>query len=536
MLDTFGMQSQDFVLPEDLALDKVVQEVPSGIEPEHLSFLVSMCGQENVSTDTYARIDRSYGCGMIDSIRLRRHIIENLPDVVVAPRSQAEIEQIIGYCNEHRLPVYIFGGGSSVIRGFEAVKSGISLDMSKHMNRVVAFNELNQTITVEAGMSGPQLEDLLNHAPEKLGAKRRYTCGHFPQSFEYSSVGGWVVTRGAGQNSTYFGKIEDIVMSQEYVTPKGVFKTQDQPRAATGPDFDQLMMGSEGCFGVLTNITLKLFRFQLQNKQRFCFMFKNWDDAWNAYREIMQSEFGYPSVFRLSDPEETEVAMHQYALAGTPADTALKLAGHKPMQKCLLLGYSEGECGFARHIKGKIRSLCLRRGAFNLGPMPVRMWEKGRYKDPYMREDLQDFGVMIDTLECAVTWSNMEKVHQAVREVVHSRPKTICMTHISHAYPQGSNLYFIFIARMNSIKEYLEMQYAILDAIQKSGAAMSHHHGIGKQTAPWLEEQIGTPAMDVVRALKLHFDPFNIMNPGGTLGLDLSEEQKIKSWSMNLED
>lgn len=536
-METFGLSEADLRVPVDLALEKVTAEVPCKISPSDLEFLIATVGEENISTNTYSRIDHSYGGGMIDALRLRKKIIQNLPDIVIAPRSQAEIESIVHYADEHALPIYIYGGGSSVTRGFEAVKGGLCLDMSRHMNRVVRFDEIDQTITVEAGMSGPKLEELLNHAPEQLGAVRRYTCGHFPQSFEYSTVGGWVVTRGAGQNSTYYGKIEDLVIAQEYVTPSGVIKTAAQPRSATGPDFDQILMGSEGSFGVLCNVTLKLSRYLPQHRKRFSYMFHNWQDALAAYREVMQAEFGFPSVFRLSDPEETDIAMKMYHIEGTIADSLLKAAGYKPMKKCLLLGHTDGEQAFSANVNRKIRQICRRNGAFDLSFAPVtRMWEKSRFLDPYLREDLQDFGILIDTLECAVTWSQLSQVHQSVRQVVKNRPQTICMTHVSHAYPQGANLYFIFIAKTNKISEYLDLQYSVLETIQHSGAAMSHHHGVGKQTAPWLEGQIGKPAMDVIRVLKDHFDPHHIMNPGGTLGLDLSNEQASKIWSKDLEE
>ena len=537
VVDTFGLTEEELKQPLDLGLDMVEMEAPVTLDPRHVQALSALCGEENVSTDTYVRIKCSYGYGMIDALRLRNHIVENLPDLVLAPRSGDEIQQIISYCDQNAIPVYIHGGGSTVTRGKEAVKGGISLDMSRHMNRVITFNEIDQTITVEAGMTGPQLEELLNNAPERLGAKRRYTCGHFPQSFEYSSVGGWVVTRGAGQNSTYYGKIEDIVIAQQYATPRGTFETCPHPRSANGPDFDQVMMGSEGSFGVLVNVTLKVFRWMPGNRKRYSYMFKTWDDAVEACREIMQCECGYPSVFRLSDPEETDVAMKLYHIEGTPADSVLKLTGYQPMQKCLLLGLTDGERGYARNVNCKIRQICRKHGAFNISFAPVtRNWEKGRFRDPYMREDLEDFGILIDTLECAVTWSQMKEVHAKVRGFVKIRPNTVCMTHISHAYPQGGNLYFIFIGKIATIKEYLELQYGILDAIQKSGAAISHHHGVGKQTAPWLEGQIGTAQMDVIRALKQHFDPRNIMNPGGTLGLDMSHEQREMHWSKDLEE
>lgn len=537
MMQTFDLKEEDLKTPAGYGLEPVEIDLPVKIDPKHIDWLGTLCGIENVFADTYTRVSRSYGGGTIDTLRLRKHIIQNVPDVVVAPRSDVEIQQIVDYCVKHRIPLYIYGAGSSVTRGMEAVKGGIALDMSRHMNRMVSFNEIDQTITVEPGMTGPQLEELLNHAPERLGAKRRYTCGHFPQSFEFSSVGGWVVTRGAGQNSTYYGKIEDIVIAQEYATPRGKFKTCAHPRSANGPDFDQIMMGSEGAFGVLTAVTLRVFRWQPKNRCRYSYMFKNWDDAREACREIMQAEFGYPSVFRLSDPEETDVAMKLYHIEGTPADTVLKAFGFKPMQKCLLLGHTEGERAFSRNVNRQIRRICRKYGAFNISFAPVvQNWEKGRFRDPYMREDMQDFGILIDTLECAVTWSQMDKVHKSVRGFIKSRPGTICMTHLSHAYPQGGNLYFIFIAKINTIKEYLDLQYGILDAIQKSGAAMSHHHGVGKQTAPWLEGQIGTPQMDVIRTLKDHFDPHYILNPGGTLGLDMNAEQKEMRWSKNLEE
>lgn len=537
MMDTFNLTQDDLEEPLDLALDPVTVEKPVTLDPRHIDALTSICGPNNVSTDTYTRVSRSYGGGMIDALRLRKHIIENIPDLVISPSSTEEIQKIVDYCNQQNIAVYIYGAGSSVTRGMEAVKGGVALDMSVHMNRVVAFNETDQTITVEAGMTGPELEGILNNAPERLSALRRYTCGHFPQSFEYSSVGGWVVTRGAGQNSTYYGKIEDIVISQRYATPLGEFKTCQHPRSANGPDFDQIMMGSEGAFGVLTEVTLRVFRWQPGNRRRFSYMFKNWDDAVAACREIMQCEFGYPSVFRLSDPEETDVAMKLYHIEGSPADTILKLSGYQPMQKCLLLGMTDGEKGFSHNVNRRVRRICRQHGAFNISFAPVTSnWEKSRFRDPYMREDLQDFGVLTDTLECAVTWSQMKEVHARVRAFIKSRPGTICMTHLSHAYPQGGNLYFIFIAKINTIKEYLDLQYGILNEIQQSGAAISHHHGVGKQTAPWLEGQIGSAQMNVIRALKAHFDPRYIMNPGGTLGLDMSTDQKELRWSKNLED
>jgi alkyldihydroxyacetonephosphate synthase len=531
--ETFAMRDEDFVAPQRAGLEAFDAAIPVRLDAAHLAALERIVGAENVDTGTYARTRASYGAGTIDALRLRERIIENLPDAVVAPRTADEVQAVVTTCDEERIPLTVYGAGSGVTRGTEAVRGGVCLDMSKHMNRVVAFSEINQTITVQAGMTGPELEAVLNAAPETLGAKRRYTCGHFPQSFTYSSVGGWVVTRGAGQNSTYYGKIEDIVLSQEYATPRGPLKTPSYPRCATGPDYDQVMMGSEGCFGVLTTVTLRVFRYQPENTRRYSFLFRTWEAAQDAVREMMQGEFGLPSVFRLSDPEETDVAMRMYHIHGTPADTVLRALGYQPMQRCLLLGTADGDRAYARMVARRVAAIARRHGAFTLTPFRVvQSWEKTRFTDPYLREDLMDFGILIDTLECAVTWEQVPEVHARVRAFVKSRPRTICMTHLSHAYPQGTNLYFIFLARTTDIDEYLRLQYGILEAVQQSGAAMSHHHGIGKQTGPWLEGQIGTACMDVVRALKAHFDPNAVLNPGGTLGLDMSPDQRDKRWGM----
>ncbi len=533
---TFGLSDSDFSQIQSPGLDPVQADLPILLDPAHVCFFESLVGPENVRRDPLTRIKKSYGAGMIDALRLRQKRIENIPDLVVAPRNKADIAALVDYCSKNRIPVYIFGGGSTVTRGIEAVCGGITLDMSLHMNQVVSFNETDQMITIQAGMSGPQLEAALNEAPERFQAKRRYTCGHFPQSFEYSSIGGWIVTRGAGQNSTYYGKIEDLVIAQEYITPTGTLRTAPFPRTATGRDLDQVMIGSEGAFGVLTEATLKVSRLMPRSRTRFCYMFRSWENAVDAAREIMQSETGFPSVFRLSDPEETEVAMHMYGLANTPAETILKVLGYQPMQKVILLGSTDGQRGYCLNVDHQVRKICLSAGAFDLSLFGVtQRWERDRFRDPYMREDLLDHGILIDTLECAVNWSNLHHVHSSVHAFIKNRPQTICMTHLSHAYPQGTNLYFIFIAKIDSINEYLDLQYGILEAIQKSGAGITHHHGIGKQTAPWLEENIGKSALDTIRALKDHFDPNGIMNPGGTLGLDLSPEQRNKIWSKDLE-
>ncbi|GHV18737.1 oxidoreductase [Spirochaetia bacterium] len=527
MKQQFELSDDDFKeYSEDLGLDPVEFIKSISLTSAQLAKFEGILGKKYVRTDDYARLSVAYGKTMYDLMRIRNRIVENIPDAVLYPDTKEQIEAIVALCATEKIPLYVYGGGSSVTRGVECVKGGVSLDMRLRFNKVVSFNEIDQTITVEAGMSGPKLEETLNNAVTLFNAKRAYTCGHFPQSFEHSSVGGWVVTHGAGQNSTYYGCIQDIVLGQDYATPIGSITTDRYPRKATGPDIDQIMMGSEGVFGVLTHVTLKIFRHMPKTVKRFSYMFKDWETGQAAAREIMQSEAGYPSVFRLSDPEETGIMMHMYGVVDSPLKHLFSVKGFKMNEMCLFLGFTNGEAGFSRNCARNVARIARKFGGIWLSGVVTKGWEKGRFNDPYMRDTMQDFGLVMDTMECSVNWSNMTQVHKEVRAYVKSRPHTICMTHMSHVYPQGANLYWIFITKMHNPEEYRKFHAGILDAIQKSGAAMSHHHGIGKMFGPWLEGSIGKNEYDIVRALKKHFDPDNIMNPGGTLGLDIAEADK----------
>lgn len=525
--ETFKMTDEDFSHYDgSIGMEKVKLDQPSKISAEDLKALQEIVGKENVTTDDYPRLAVAYGKTGYDTLRLRQHKVDSLPDAVVYPSTHEEVQKIVTYCSEHHLPLYVYGGGSSVTMGVEPTLGGISLDMRKRFNKVIEFNEVDQTITVQAGMSGPDLEKNLNEAVQRFGAKRAYTCGHFPQSFEYSSVGGWTVTRGAGQNSTYYGCITDIVLSQKYATPIGEIQTSHYPRQATGPDLNQIMMGSEGTFGVLTEVTLKVHRYMPENRKRFSYIFRDWPTAMAAAREMMQCEAGFSSVFRLSDPEETNLMLRLYNVDETPLWKLLDLRGFKDMQRCLFLGYTDGEKGYSANVAKNTRRIAHQYGGMSLTSFVTKSWEKGRFNDPYLRDTMLDFGIMTDTLECTVNWSNMEQVHRDVRKVCHALPNTIVTTHMSHCYPQGANLYFIFITRMDNAEEFRKYHASILDAIQKSGAAMSHHHGIGKMFGPWLEGSLGHKEYGVIKVLRDYFDPKHMMNPGGTLGLDVPEDKK----------
>ena len=499
----------------------VVGECPSPrLSPDHLSALADMVGLENVSHDDYTRVRYAHGQSVEEILKLRHGQPDALSDAVVHPRHKEDVQRIVAYCHHHRIPLTVYGGGSSVTLGLTPARGGVTLVMQTHMNQVLDVNEVNQTATVEAGILGPAYESALNDAPSRFNSKHRYTCGHFPQSFEYSTVGGWIATLGAGQQSSYYGDIYDIVVSQEIVSPVGTVTTSDFPATATGPKVNDMLKGSEGAFGVLTAATLKIFRAMPENRRRFAYMLPGWKAVVKASRAIAQGEFGMPSMLRISDPEETEAALHIYGLGGGWVDRLMRLKGLLPMKRCLLIGQSDGERCFAHNIARQSRRICRRLGGLWLSGYPVNRWAHSRFLDPYMRDDLHDMGILIDTLETAVTWDRIEAVHEGVRQLIKARPQTICMSHASHFYPQGTNLYFIFMTPMTDVEDYTAFQAEIISRIVACGGSLSHHHGVGKLMGRWMEGHLGEEQMAVLRALKRHFDPHDIMNPGGTLGLD----------------
>ncbi len=523
--DELGLDEEHFRERKHKEGDGIVAvDRPVGLSHTHIAALESIVGIENVAADDYSRVKFSYGKLLDEAIELRREEVSNICDVVVHPRDKDDVRAIVAYCHEHRIPVIAFGGGSSVTSGLRPERGGIVLALCTHMNKVLAINERNQTAVVQPGLMTPDYEEALNNARTRHGTAHNYTCGHFPQSFPLCSAGGWVPTLATGQASTYYGDAYDIVFSQEYVTPVGSFKTHDFPATATGPKVGDIMKGSEGAFGVLVEVTYKIFRYMPDNRQYFGFLFPSWEDAITAGREVMQGEFGHPAVFRISDGEETETIFRMYG--NDLVSRFVEMRGFKRMQRCLVLGTAEGEKHLAKHVKKMVKKIARQNGAMYVSGLLTKMWEKDRYSHPLLREDMMDFDILIDTIETSVNWENIDSVYTAMRDFVKGHPNTMCLTHASHFYPQGTNLYCIFGLRYTSLEDFQALRSGIVDRIVAAGGSPSHHHGMGRLLAPWIEAHLGKEQMDVLRALKRHFDPHNIMNPGSLLGLELPENQR----------
>lgn len=494
----------------------------SALDEAFIQELTAIVGAENVQVDDYHRVKYSYGKLAEEIVSLKRGNLHEITGAAVHPRHKSDVQKIVSLCNDRRIPIYVYGGGSSVNKGFLPEKSGLTLVLSTHMNKVLAVNELNHTCRVQAGCMGPQLEDALNHAPEQFGTMHRFTNGHFPQSFEISSVGGWVVTLGSGQASTYYGEPYNLCLAMEIVTPNGTFNTSDYTSTATGPRIVDMFKGSEGVFGVVVELTIKIFRYMPENRKHFGYMFPNFTAAVDAAREVCQGQFGLPAVFRLSDAFETAHGFQMYPQPAI-AEWGLNALGYKPGKRCVMMGTVEGDGDFTRLVKRKIARIAGEHRGLSIGGGISKKWEDDRYTSFLISEAISDYDIIMDTVETPVRWDNIHQIHDDVLAFAHAVPGTLCLSHMSHFYPYGSNLYFIFGVR-GSVADYAAYRTGLIDAMVKAGGSPSHHHGVGRLMQPWIEGFLGRQEMDVLRTLKHHFDPNNIMNPGDQLGLENHEE------------
>lgn len=511
--DEFGLKDSDLEEKHLQGNQTVKIQKPSGLNEYQLDFLKNIVGEENIQTDDFSRANFSYGKFYGELLDLRLNEIANPPDAVVSPKSQDDIIRIVEYCSRERIPIIPVGGQSSVTGALQAPFGGIALDLRKHLNKIIRINSINKTATVQAGISGPDLENELN--------RHGYTCGHFPQSFEFSTVGGWLAAKGAGQASTGYGKFDDMVIAIKAVTPAGVIETREFPRTAQGWDIYRLFAGSEGTLGIITEVT-----FQIQNYRPFdtgfaSFVFKSFEQAVEAMRKAVQGEYGKPHLLRISDPKETEIAFKTSGFENTFSDKLLRSLGFISGQRCLMFVTVEGDRDYTGFVIKKIRQTARTNRGFYIGKKPVKKWLEQRYSSAYMRDPLMDAGIMTDTLETAVTWENLLKVWSAAHKYAESRPRTILMVHISHVYQCGANLYFTFLSPIKKGEEkndFTLFHKGFVDTIQENGGSISHHHGVGRVFAPWMEKHLGKVSIEALYAVKRHFDPENIMNPGGTLG------------------
>ncbi|MFN2617356.1 MAG: FAD-binding oxidoreductase [Thermoleophilaceae bacterium] len=476
-------------------------------------------GPEHVRDDRVTRVRHAAGRSYPDLVRLRSGDASNAPDAVVFPGSAEEVGQVLAACTEARVAVVPFGGGTSVVGGVEPLRDGfaaaVSLDLGR-LDGVLEVDRVSLTATLQAGLLGPAAEAAL--AGEGL------TIGHFPQSFEHSTVGGWLATRSAGQASTGYGRIDELVEGVRCVAPAGELATRPFPASAAGPSLRELIVGSEGVLGVITEGTLRV-RPSPEERRYEGWSFRSFEEGMDALRVMAQADSA-PDVARLSDEEETRLSLAMTDGGGTTRRVGgayLRLRGHE--RGCLAVLGFEGEAEQVARRRLRAAALLRAGGGLSLGRRPGEAWARGRYAAPYLRDELLGRGVLVDTLETAGDWRRLPGLYAAIsralRDALEQRgtpPRVMC--HVSHLYRSGASLYFTFMARQEAgaeLEQWHAAKQAASQAIVAAGGTITHHHAVGRDHLPWLDGEVGPLGLEVLRSAKERLDPAGIMNPGKLL-------------------
>ncbi|WP_370144744.1 FAD-binding oxidoreductase [Streptacidiphilus sp. EB129] len=485
------------------AADKVVLR-PSTLADDDLKALAAIVGASWLSTRDADRLPRSGGKSTPDLLRRKSREPQDAPDAVVLPGSEEEIAAVLALCAERRIAVVPFGGGTSVVGGVDPIRAGftavLSLDM-RRFDQLLTLDEVSGEAVLGAGLAGPQAEALL--------AARGYELGHYPQSFRFATIGGFAATRSSGQDSAGYGRFDEMVRGLRVITPAGILDLGRAPASAAGPDLRELFLGSEGVFGVITAVRLRVH--PLPAVREFeAWSFPDFATGAAALRAVEQQGTG-PTVIRLSD--ETETAVN---LAMTD-----QIGGTQVTGGCLAVTVFEGDAEQVAARHALTRAALLAAGGTSLGEAPARAWEHGRFNAPYLRDALLAGGALCETLETATGWAQLDGLKAAVSQTLQSALQdtgsaSLVMCHISHVYPTGASLYFTVVAAQQGepIEQWAGVKHAVGDAIMANGGTISHHHAVGADHRPWMDQEIGELGTRILRAVKDAVDPAGILNPG----------------------
>jgi alkyldihydroxyacetonephosphate synthase len=481
--------------------------------------LVDAVGDTWVKDDRLTRVTHAAGKSYPDLVRMRSGSIEHAPDAVVYPADAGEVRMILQACADEDVAVVPFGGGTSVVGGVEPLRDGreavITLDLGR-IGHVDGVDKRSLTATLGAGLRGPAVEQAL--------ASHGLTLGHYPQSWEYATVGGWVATRSAGQASTGYGAIDKLVSGLQCIAPAGEFALRPLPATAAGPGLRQFLVGSEGLLGVITEATLKV-RPQPQAQRHEAWMFHDFAEGAEAFRALEQGHV-VPDVARLSDPHETRLSMMLSDDGSLQRRVGQRYIGARGYDGgCIAILGWEGERRDVDSRRARSARILRAAGGMSLGSGPGKAWLRGRFAGPYLRDALLDRGVMGETLETAAPWSGLMDLYAAVGDALRSALESrgtpgLVMCHISHLYPDGASLYYTFIAPQQEgeeLQQWWAVKSAACDAIVASGGTITHHHAIGRDHAPWMPQEIGRTGIAAIGAVKKKVDPAGILNPGKVL-------------------
>ena len=476
---------------------------PSALETRHRDALAAIVGSEFLRTGHSDRLLHAGGKSTLDLLR-RKQIHQDAPDAVVFPGNEDDIVAILSYCTQHRIAVVPFGGGTSVVGGLDPLRAEFGALITLDLRRFDTLHWLDETsgeAELGAGVTGPEAERLLG--------EHGFSLGHFPQSFRFASIGGFAATRSSGQNSAGYGRFNDMVRGMRVITPAGVLDLGRAPASAAGPDLRELFAGSEGVFGIITRVRVRVH--PVPESVRYeAWSFPDFTTGADAVRAAIQTGTG-PTVLRLSDEVETGINLATTSSIGEQSITG----------GCLAITMFEGTEAHAESRHAETHALLSAHGGTSLGEGPAKAWEHGRFDAPYLRDALLSAGALCETLETATTWSNLPVLKAAVTEALtaaltESGTAALVMCHISHVYPTGASLYFTVVAgqRGDTAQQWNIAKAAAAYAIVSGGGTITHHHAVGADHRPWMTAEIGDLGVAVLRAVKQTLDPAGILNPG----------------------
>ncbi len=494
---------------QNTPLDKILKQVPASRVAE---------SHPCISFDAATRFEHAHGQSMPDWIAMRFGTLCSFPDGVALPATESEAEDVLGFAERHRMTVIPYGGGTSVVGHLDVPESDapvLSLSMEK-MNRMIRLDPHNMLAEFEAGITGPTLEKALH--------PHGFTLGHYPQSFDYSTLGGWVVTRSAGQQSLYYGRIENLFAGGSMIMPAGKMSLPTFPASAAGPDLRHAVLGSEGRMGLLTRASVRISGIP-ENDRIYGIFFPDWEAALAAVFRLANSDAPL-SMIRLSNPSETYTNLF---LAGHERQIGLlkrylRLRGLSENNWCMMLMGLIGPSKLFSGGKRMARKIIRENGGVWTGSPMGDAWRKNRFRAPYLRNTLWDRGYAVDTLETATTWDRVTPTMNAVENAISGAlddigEKVHVFTHLSHVYSSGSSIYTTYVFRLADSPEetyfrWRRIKDAASRAIVDQGGTISHQHGVGTDHKTYISAEKGETGMIVLRGLLRAADPENRMNPG----------------------
>jgi alkyldihydroxyacetonephosphate synthase len=476
---------------------------PIRLSDEATAALALVVGPENATAESEARLRHTRGQSTPDLLRLRANDMRDAPDLVLMPASHDEVLKTLQLCSERRIAVVPYGGGTSVVGGLEPEAADyegvVALDV-RRLGAVTGLDSESRIATLQPGLRLPEAEQQLN--------AQGFTIGHFPQSYEYATIGGAAAARSSGQSSAGYGRFDANVLALTIATPAGTISLGRAPKSAAGPDLRELFLGSEGALGVITELAVAV-RPTPETRLYEGWRFASFGQGISALRKLAQ-DGPLPTVLRLSDEAETALNLARPTEIGQGASGG-----------CLAIVGYEGTAENVAHRKAGATRILEDAGAERADPSAGEHWAHDRFRGPYLRDALLDAGAIVETLETVTFWSKLEGLYSetsaALREALSEQgtpPVILC--HVSHVYPAGASLYFtVGCAQLDDpVTQWRRAKAAASDAILAAGGSITHHHGVGIDHRDWYAREIGPLGVDLLRAVKSSLDPAAIMNPG----------------------